>query len=239
MSIFWKVSGAIASLGPVYWALMAAAIAIFAIYPEGDLAVHAYLYREGEGFFLKDALWVKGLYHLVPYLVRGLVIVCLGALGYWAIRRRPLGWLTPMRVAYLLLALALGPGLVVNTLFKDQWGRARPSQVEQFGGEKLFTPPSFRPQAQCERNCSFVSGHASVGFYFAAFAFLLPAYRKRILSASLLFGLTIGVVRMAQGGHFLSDVLFSGLFVYAVCHILYQAMFGGWFRKSESSEIPA
>ena len=38
-------------------------------------------------------------------------------------------------VIFILLFLALGPGLVVNLMLKDQLGRARPREVVDFGGD--------------------------------------------------------------------------------------------------------
>ena len=85
------------------------------------------------------------------------------------------------RVAYglfVLAALALGPGLVVNAGFKDHWGRARPRDVTQFSGERTFTP-ALQPTDQCDRNCSFVAGHPSVAFWLAALGFAAASHRLR------------------------------------------------------------
>jgi lipid A 4'-phosphatase len=125
---------------------------------------------------------------------------------------------------YLLLVMIVGPGLLVNTVFKDHWGRARPSQVEEFNGSKKFTRAAI-PTDQCEKNCSFVSGHASVGFFFLAFAFVWPRRRILWLVTGTSLGLGIGLVRILQGGHFFSDVIFCGLVVYLTARLLYALMF--------------
>ena len=75
---------------------------------------------------------------------------------------------------FLVAATALGPGLIANTVLKDNWGRARPYQTDSFGGTRQFTPAPL-PAAQCERNCAFVSGHAALAFSLVSFALLLPA----------------------------------------------------------------
>ena len=69
--------------------------------------------------------------------------------------------LAQARWCFLAAMLAIGPGLVANVILKDNWGRARPRQVVEFGGTKQFTPPLV-PVRECVRNCSFVSGEASV-----------------------------------------------------------------------------
>jgi lipid A 4'-phosphatase len=117
-----------------------------------------------------------------------------------------------------------GPMLLVNGVFKDHWGRARPSQVVEFGGTQQFTRAAL-PADQCPKNCSFVSGHASVGFYFLALAFVWPRRRALWLAAGTALGLGVGLVRIVQGGHFLSDVLFAGIVVYLTARILHALMF--------------
>jgi len=132
--------------------------------------------------------------------------------------------LTRKALVFLTLSLAIGPGLLVNATFKDHWGRARPMQIVEFGGTQKFTP-AFVITDQCARNCSFTSGHASAGFYLFSFAFLLRRRRAiAIVSAGALGGL-IGLGRIAQGSHFLSDVIFSGFAVYAVAWLLYHMIF--------------
>ena len=118
---------------------------------------------------------------------------------------------------FLLLALALGPGLTVNTIFKDHWGRARPTQITQFGGTQKFTP-AFVPSDQCRRNCSFPAGDPALGFYLVSAAFLAggASARRNAIIGAVAVGAGLGVVRLAQGGHFLSDIIASGFIVAAI-----------------------
>ncbi len=45
----------------------------------------------------------------------------------------------PGRAAIFLVAtLAIGPGILVNGVFKDHWSRPRPVQVTEFGGSERF-----------------------------------------------------------------------------------------------------
>jgi lipid A 4'-phosphatase len=107
----------------------------------------------------------------------------------------------------------VGPGLVANLILKDQWGRPRPKHVAEFGGSKTFHPPILMSK-QCPRNCSFVSGEASAMYipFFAAAA-MLPASAPVLVATGTVMGLAAGAVRIAQGGHFLSDVIFAGVFM--------------------------
>lgn len=126
--------------------------------------------------------------------------------------------------AYLLLSLALGPGLIVNVLLKDNWGRPRPSTLRDFGGDNYFVPPLVLSN-QCDGNCSFSSGHGALGFWPVAVALLVPApWRGFALALALVFGVMVGFVRIAQGGHFFSDVVFSAVVVVTVNLWLYRRL---------------
>jgi len=120
------------------------------------------------------------------------------------------------RVGFLVVSLAVGPGLLVESVLKSFSGRARPRDITVFGGEHPFTPAIWLADS-CERNCSFVSGHAALAFWTTAFAFVCPApYRAWVLVGGLVLGGLMGLARMAEGAHFLSDVFFAGFFVVAL-----------------------
>lgn len=198
--------------------------AVFYLMPSLDIRAAAWFFN-GERFDGRRGLWGL-LYEAVPYAVKGAIVGLLALIIAVEMFKKPLWRLDKRAGLYLLLALALGPGLMVNTLFKDQWGRARPAQIEQFGGDKQFTP-AWVMSDQCEKNCAFVSGHASVGFYVMAFAFVLRRRRVWLLSGIAL-GVLVGIARMAQGGHFLSDVLFCGFIVYWAALIAYGLVYRRW-----------
>ncbi len=119
---------------------------------------------------------------------------------------------------FLVLLLLLGPGLVVNVIFKDNLGRARPRELKEFGGKYEYTE-IWHP-GKTGKNSSFPSGHASVAFYLMAPWFILRTRKKVFalvfLSSGLTYGIIIGAARILQGGHFLSDVMWAGGFVYLV-----------------------
>ena len=128
--------------------------------------------------------------------------------------------------------MAVGPGLVANVVLKDNWGRARPRSVVEFGGTKHFTP-ALIPAGECARNCSFVSGEASSAFvpFFAA-ALSPPQFRRMLFGAGLVIGLAAGLVRISQGGHFLSDILFAGIFMALTASALHILLIGIWQRQT-------
>jgi lipid A 4'-phosphatase len=114
------------------------------------------------------------------------------------------------RAMFIVMLMALGPGLMVN-LMKNNTGRPRPMEIADFGGTREFLKPlSLGEPGNGE---SFPSGHASMGFFLEAPYFILrrsrPATARAWLALGIASGLAIGVARMAQGGHFASDVLWS------------------------------
>lgn len=210
--------------------------ALFIAVPEIDRSVAALGYRPGAGFVLGQAFPFQALHDAVPFLV---ALIPIGAIGFWRARR-----VTGREAAFLLLAVGLGPGLLANTILKDNWGRARPSHTLEFGGTKSFTPPLI-PADQCPKNCAFVSGDAAGGFAFLAPALLVPlAWRRRAVGAALATGALFGANRILQGGHFLSDVLFAGFFVGGLIWALHWAMLapgGASFRcrLAQQTRTPA
>ncbi len=197
------------------------AVLIFPFFPEIDIWFTNLFYNGS--FYLNDELWVQFFYRYAQ-----LFAVVVGVVALVLLLVAHFGKKEPFKVkkvvwGYLLLALLVGPGLVVNVIFKNNWGRARPHQTVIFGGEKKFTP-AFVMTDQCKRNCSFSSGHAAAGFFFIALALLARNNRKFYLSLAILFGAAIGFGRIVQGAHFLSDVVFSFIFVYIVSNVLYHLM---------------
>jgi membrane-associated PAP2 superfamily phosphatase len=125
--------------------------------------------------------------------------------------------------AFLVLSLAIGPGLIVNGLLKPYWGRPRPAQLADFGGTAEYIPV-WQPGTKVT-GTSFPSGHASMGFFLMVPGFLF--YRSNRRLAILLFafglsaGLLIGTARIVQGRHFPSDVLWSAACVYYSTLVVY------------------
>lgn len=196
------------------------------VWPQGDLLLAGLFYDPFDGFYLKTHPVNKFVFDLVPWVSRAVIAgLLMFLLLAWTARKRDAFFLSHRKaMLYLLLVALLGPMFLVNSVFKDNWGRARPSQIEQFGGEKQFTRAAI-PADQCVKNCSFVSGHASTGFFFLVPAFVFAARRRMWLVIGTVSGLGIGFVRIMQGGHFLSDVLFSGVVVYLTAWAVHAWMY--------------
>lgn len=187
-------------------------LGMFLIWPRLDIQVAAWFHQADAGFFLADNPLVRLSYRLFAKL-HFLVLALLLGLLIW---QRARG-LSRRGTWFLLLALLLGPGLLVNLVFKEESGRARPRDIVEFGGHKSFTGAFIRTD-QCATNCSFVSGHAAMGFYLLTLAWVLR--RRYWLWLGLALGSLVGLGRLLQGGHFLSDVIFAFWAVYFVSLLL-------------------
>ncbi|WP_343712920.1 phosphatase PAP2 family protein [Inquilinus sp.] len=205
-----------------------AVCALLVLVPGIDLVISGWFYDAGRGFAWDGAPLAEAIHELVQILVRAAaVLLLLAALWTWLAERRWLG-LDARRWTFLALALAIGPGLVANALLKDHWGRARPRQVEAFGGSAVFTPPLI-PAGQCGRNCSFVAGDPTVGFVVHSVAYVVPARRRRrIFWGSIALGGLLGLLRIGMGGHFFSDVVFAAAVILLVSAGLYTLLFDRW-----------
>jgi len=199
---------------------------VFAAFPQIDLSLANFFYVGDNSFFFSRGTTGNALREVIRW---AFILACIAAFvgfGFMAFASRRLLGLGFAAWIYIILCAALGAGLVANTLFKDQWGRARPNQIVQFGGTKQFTAPLTRTD-QCARNCSFVSGEAAsifvIGFAIALLA--ERARRRRLFLAALAAGSFAGFLRIGGGGHFLSDVFFAAIFMAFVARGLYWLLF--------------
>lgn len=179
-----------------------------------DLIAAGWFYSDGSFELGRTLLFVivYEVFGFMPYLlVPGLLIMALWTLWHFRDGRNPF---KRKIFLFLFLSLLIGPGLLVNTVFKNNSiGRARPSQVVEFGGQDQFTP-AWVYSGACKTNCSFVSGHASMGFYFITLGWLTRS--RRWFWIGLGVGCLVGLTRIVQGGHFLSDTVFAFWTVYWV-----------------------
>lgn len=209
--------------------LIAATFALFTLFPGIDLAVTGWFWS-GSRFAvnsnpvieaLRDGLWNLTLI--------AFAVVVAGMLRA-AIRAQHVAGLPVHLWAFFAATFAAGPGLVVNLLLKEHWGRARPFQTTFFGGEKQFTPP-WDMTDQCLRNCSFVSGEVS-GTTALAVVMVVAAWHLRAHLSRLTFGLVMfaapvlvvlsALQRISAGRHFLSDALLAALFTLLIAVQMYR-----------------
>jgi lipid A 4'-phosphatase len=201
----------------VYVGLTALTLVVFALWPGLDLTASHWFYDRG-GFIGGEAIqrFGRDFFRVTPFVVLALY----GAL--WLARRRGISvlWAPSGRAMIFLIAtIAIGPGVIVNLGLKDHWHRPRPVQTQEFNGPNPFRP-WYEDDGRCKKNCSFVSGEASTGFWMVAPASVLPApWEGPAVVAAFLFGIGASLLRMAFGGHYLSDVLLGGLVTLIVIEV--------------------
>lgn len=127
---------------------------------------------------------------------------------------------------FIVLSVALGAGLLVNGVLKQHWGHPRPDEIADFGGSGRYAPPwAKRPSGEGE---SFPSGHAAIAFSYFVFYFILriprPKLARACFWATIFLGGLMGLARVIQGRHFLSDVLWAAYIPYLVCMLFYYAV---------------
>ena len=122
---------------------------------------------------------------------------------------------------FLIATLALGPGVLTNVVLKEHWGRSRPIDVQQYGGTDRFVP-WWDPRGECTENCSFIAGEPSGAFWTMAPAALAPVELQPLaFGLAIAFGVAMGVLRIAGGAHFFSDVVFAGVLTYLLIWLVY------------------
>lgn len=201
--------------------LVAAASAVFLVFPGIDLWFSDLFYRAKGGFWLRrnDAL---GFFRAINDVVIAAVMVVLIASVVVKLARpeRP-SPVPPNTVVFLISTLVLGPLLLVNVILKNNWGRPRPVEVDLFGGDAPYVEV-WRITDWCEYNCSFVAGEASSAIWLVAVALVLPKSVRRLATVvAIVYALLLSLNRIAFGGHFLSDVVISfglTLLLIAVVH---------------------
>lgn len=166
------------------------------------------------------------LHHWTKYLV--ILATCMivaGLLLTWVIPA-----LTRWRGILLFLALAMVLAPLSISLLKLVTDRPCPWDFVEFGGLEPYTHLfQFRGAGHARGQC-FPAGHAATGFALLAFFFAFHHQRRHTLArAALIVGVLAGVLlglgRIAQGAHFMSHVLWSGLLCWLVMVGLYALLF--------------
>src|SRR6201987_5422387 len=145
-----------------------------AVDPQLDLDLAALGFDTARHLFVVNAQpWMQHTRTAARILIALLALPAFLAVVLKLIRpHRPM--LIEARAALFLIAtLALGPGLLTNLVLKDHWGRPRPMDVPEFGGDYPFER-WWEPRGDCPNNCSCVAREPSGAFWTLAPAALAP-----------------------------------------------------------------
>lgn len=209
------------------------------IFTDIDLYLEKLFYN-GE-WYLDGLPFLRWMYSFAPIIPIATAITGLFIYLYYKVKKNNL--VRQKIGAFLILSMLLGPGLVVNTLGKGFMGRPRPKHIIQFGGQEEFLPPlvlgRFIPHLLKDHNWgkkhlglkfvqgkhnSFPSGHASVVFYLIFPYFMIKKRKISYLMPGFIAGWIMGIVRMAQGGHFFTDIFWAFIAVFGVNYLIAKTM---------------
>jgi lipid A 4'-phosphatase len=202
---------------------------LFGFFPQLDLDIASFFYDPGtKNFSLSKNFAFRYVREAAVWIQVLLIAPSVIALLIKLVMPRAKPWMSSRAAIFLIATLALAPGLVVNVLLKNHWDRPRPVAVTEFGGSERFVP-WWDPRGQCRKNCSFVSGETSSAFWTLAPAALAPApWRFLAYTSAIAFGIGMGVVRMAMGGHFFTDIVFAGLFTFIIIVLTHRLIYRSW-----------
>jgi len=180
--------------------------------PSIDLYIGSLFYY-GDNQFLIQGYYPVSIFFrkiLLPLILIYVFVLPL-VLRFFPLQKIYFGYkFTLSEIVYIWVSGAVTMLLVVNVLLKNMWGRARPNDVSYFNGFQDFTP-WYKISDACSSNCSFVSGDSSVGFFLIVFYFITK--KNAYLYLGLILGSLLGFIRIAAGGHFFSDIIFSQIVV--------------------------
>jgi len=155
---------------------------------------------------------------MAPWITASLVLGAMGALAFGFVRKHD-EW--RREATFVLLTLVLGPGLLVNGVLKDHWNRPRPRDLIEFGGPWHYAAAPLRG----EGGKSFPCGHCSVGFLYGVGWWIWRRRRPRLAAGALAVGVVVGTAlgigRIAAGGHFVSDIVWSAYIALGLAHMLH------------------
>ena len=173
-----------------------------------DLRFSAHFFTDEKQWFLaKSPPWIW----LYEYgVIPGIFLSIISFLTWiFSHTKKNLAILRP----YLLIC-ALTPiiasALLVNVVLKDHTGRPRPREIKQFSGNWEYLPAL--QIGIPGRGHSFPCGHCSIAFTLTSGIVFWRLSRKfAILSLSLglIYGILMSLARIVQGGHFITDAMWS------------------------------
>jgi membrane-associated PAP2 superfamily phosphatase len=212
----------------------------FGLFPSLDLAIAGVFYP------VRDAGGNMFAWRISPTLLRihdialnaGFVLVAPAVIALVAklLLPRTRMLISGRAIVFLISTMLLAPGLVTNVVLKDHWGRPRPIDVTQFGGDQHFVA-WWDPRGDCPSNCSFVSGDVSTtAWTFAPAALAPPQYRALAYGAALALTVLMAAIRIMAGGHFPSDTIFAGVFTFLIVWLAYAVIYR-WRTRLDDKQI--
>ncbi len=185
-----------------------------------DRSISARFYNPDSGWYLEEA---PPWYWLYRYgTIPGILLTLLALIGTVVARVRRVYSRWYRYFLLIFLTALLGAGLLVNGFLKPYWGRPRPSQIQEFGGQHTYRE-ALSPGIP-GKGRSFTCGHCTMGFLFVSLVY----FRRRSAAVAwfgglggLTYGSLISAARVVQGAHFVTDCIWSLGVLWLVATVLY------------------
>ncbi len=207
-------------------------LTIAAFFTDLDLSVSAYFFEASANKW-SDSSFVTFVYDYGPK------VAVLSA--FWAVFRLILSYVVPNQFShraksyFVIVSILLVPVFLTHVVLKDVWKRPRPRDTIEFNGNHDFLR-ILKISDHDFLGRSFPSGHAAAGFCLVFGYFLFKrksGFLARItLSGALLLGCLLSYARIASGGHYFSDILWS----FGLCWFSVYALYYCWFLPYEKRQ---
>ena len=200
---------------------------VFGVYPNLDIDIsRLFLEPHVKAFLIGGTPWEQALRQAARWLITLIALPAfIAIIGKLILPNRRM-LICGSTALFLMLTLAIGPGLITNLILKEHWARARPIDVMSYSATTDRFTAWWDPTGTCDSNCSFIAGEPSGAFWtIAAAAVAPPQWRILAYGAAVAFGAAVGLLRIAAGGHFFTDVVFAGVVVYLVIWTMHGLIF--------------
>ena len=193
---------------------------IFFFFPNLDITFSGLFFSNDNQFIASEKTWfiyfVRKM--LLPLMALLSFFIPLAAMIKYLLYKDKILNICVRDWVYFFSCLILGTVIIVNAIFKNLWGRARPNDTIIFGGDQPFSIPWLNVE-YCETNCSFVSG--DVSFFTLTLALLIIFNKTSWNIYAYIVIVVVSFLRMMEGDHFLSDTVMSFIITYLVIKVLH------------------
>lgn len=190
-----------------------------------DISFSSLFYNKTDGWYLFNDKTVNFLYKygIYPALIFSFFFILVLTFQKFFKNKNNL----KKTAVIFLITLVFAPGIIINVILKNYTGRPRPREIIEFNGNWEYR--KVWQLGQPGKGYSFPCGHCSMGFIFCSIYFVLRNKRKKLaviaFLAGFVYGTAIGIARIAQGAHFLSDVIWSGGITIIIAEGAYYLLF--------------
>jgi lipid A 4'-phosphatase len=211
---------------------------VFTIFPQFDVWVaHLFYNMSSRKFVLSPLGAAEYVRRAAMWIAWGFAVPAIVALIVKLIRPDKRLLMSGRAVIFLLSTILINAILLPDVVVKHHWGRPRPIATTEFNGSQTFKP-WWKAHNGDWHNTSFFSGEAATAFWtYAPAALAPPSLRPLTFTAATVFGLTTGILRMAFGAHYASDIIAAGLAAFLVVWIGYALIYRWNISRMTDHEI--